>query len=326
MLNRLADLVRLRAYADTLVQPVGRSGAVSLSNLEVGSHVTALIELARADGTVRAQIDGQAFELRLPMQARPGDTIAMQVTAREPQLRFMLEPGGEPSPQTALSETARFITALLTESDKLPPAKVATAGPPLLDTQTDDSKVIAVALKNALAESGMFYEAHLAQWVAEERPLTDLMREPQSRLSPLSADGKSLTTTDDVPQLRELPVHRDALAVVRQQLQTLETQQMVWLGRLWPGQHIEWQVGEEPTPQGAPAEEREWQSTLRLTLPRLGEIDAAISLSSRGVRVNVRAVSERGAATLEANRQSLRERLLDAGITPLGIGVVHVGE
>jgi hypothetical protein len=109
-------------------------------------------------------------------------------------------------------------------------------------------------------------------------------------------------------------------------LQTLETQQMVWLGRLWPGQNIEWQVGEEPTPQGAPAEEREWQSTLRLTLPRLGEIDAAISLSSRGVRVNVRAVSERGAATLEANRQSLRERLLDAGITPLGIGVVHVGE
>lgn len=326
MLNRLADLVRLRAYADTLVQPVGRSGAVSLSNLEVGSHVTALIELARADGTVRAQIDGQAFELRLPMQARPGDTIAMQVTAREPQLRFMLEPGGEPSPQTALSETARFITALLTESDKLPPAKVATAGPPLLDTQTDDSKVIAVALKNALAESGMFYEAHLAQWVAEERPLTDLMREPQSRLSPLSADDKSLITAEDVPQLRELPVHRDALAVVRQQLQTLETQQMVWLGRLWPGQHIEWQVGEEPTPQGAAAEEREWQSTLRLTLPRLGEIDAAISLSSRGVRVNVRAVSERGAATLEANRQSLRERLLDAGITPLGIGVVHVGE
>ena len=326
MLNRLADLVRLRAYADTLVQPVGRSSAVSLSNLEVGSHVTALIELARADGTVRAQINGQAFELRLPVQAQPGDVIAMQVTARDPQLRFMLEPGGEPSPQTALSETARFITALLAEGEKLPPAKVAATGPPLLAAQTDDSKAIAVALKTALADSGMFYEAHLAEWVADERPLAALLREPQAQLPPLSADDKNAAAAGELPQLRELPVHRDALNVVRQQLQTLDTQHMVWLGRLWPGQNIEWKVGEEYTPGRDAPEEREWQSTLRLTLPQLGEIDAAVSLSTRGVRVTLRAMSERGAATLEANRQSLREQLLGSGLTPLGIGVVHVGE
>jgi len=326
MLNRLSDLVRLRAYADLLVQPVGRAAAVSLANLEVGSHVSALIELARADGTVRANIDGHHFELQLPFNARAGDTIAMQVAAREPQLRFMLEAGADTAPQAAsLSETARFITALLAESEKLPVTSAAAAGVPLLDAPPADSRMIAHALKSALADSGMFYESHQAQWVAEERPLAALLREPQAQLAPLDAEPKAELTAAGTPLLKELPVHRDALTVVRQQLETLETQQMVWQGTLWPGQTIEWKVAEDPSHENAPAAEREWQSQLRLSMPRLGGIDAALTVSSRGVRINLRATSAESAAMLEDNRQSLREGLTRAGVNTLGIGVVHAG-
>jgi len=325
MLNRLADLVRLRAYADLLVQPVGRAAAITLADLEVGTHVSALVELARADGTVRAKIDGQPFELRLPFNARAGDTIELRVAARDPQLRFVLEPAADPAPpNTSLSETARFITALLAESDKLPVTSAAVAGPPLLEVPPQDSRVIAHALKNALSDSGMFYESHQAQWVADDRPLAALLREPQARLAPLGDDMKP-DVAANAPQLKELPVHRDALTVVRQQLETLETHQMVWQGTLWPGQTIEWQVGEDPAQQHKPPAEREWQSHLRLSMPTLGNIDATLTVSLRGVRVNLNTASADSAALLEDNRRSLREALDAAGVQPLGIAVNHVG-
>ena len=326
MLSRLADLVRLRAYSDLLVQPVGRAAAVSLANLDVGARVIALVELARSDGSVRARIDGQPFDLKLPFNARAGESIALRVAAREPQLRFTLDAGADSAPRPAsLSETARFITALLAESEKLPVTSMPAAGPPLLDGPPTNSRAIANVLRSALADSGMFYESHQAQWVAEERPLAALLREPQSRLRPLTAHAMPDTPAGETPQLKELPAHRDALTVVRQQLETLETHQVVWQGTLWPGQTIEWQVGREPAPPNLPDEEHEWRSRLRLTLPRLGDIDATMVVSAHGVRVNLRANTQDSAAMLDENRQSLRDALADAGVPSLGIGVVHAG-
>ncbi len=327
MLSRLADLVRLRAYSDLLVQPVGRVAMASLRDLTVGTLVNAYIDLARADGTTRATIDGQTFDLRLPFNARAGDTVALRVVEAAPQPRFMVELDAQAAPQApSLSETARFITALLAESEKLPVAKLAAAGVPLLSGPPNDSREIARALQLALADSGMFYESHQAQWAADRRPLDALLREPQTRLQPLTVDGgNTATSAQTEPQLKELPVHRDALTMVRQQLQTLETQQVVWQGTLWPGQTIEWQVGGDPSAPAANDAEREWSSQLRLTLPRLGGIDATLLVSSRGVRINLRADSADGASMLEANRPALRAALKDAGIAALGIGVVHAG-
>jgi hypothetical protein len=319
MLNRLSDLIRLRAYADLLVQPVGR----------VGERVVALVQYARGGGAVRATIHGQEFDLQLPFNARAGDSLALRVTAREPQLRFAFDagPAADDAPRPAtLSETARFITALLAESEKLPVSAAAVAGPPLLEHASTDSRVIANVLKSALADSGMFYESHQAQWVAEQRPLAALLREPQAALRPLRPEGADGTAAAEVPQLKELPVHRDALIVVRQQLETLETRHIAWQGTLWPGQSVEWEVGEDDAPASAPAAGgRTWQSRLRMTLPRLGGIDATLSVSALGVRINLRAGDADSAALFEAARPVLREALIDAGVLPLGIGVVHAG-
>jgi len=327
MLNRLSDLVRLRAFADLLVQPVSRAAATTLDRLAVGSQVIAHIELTRADGTVRAAIEGQPFELKLPIETRAGENIALRVTAREPQLRFILEPAAEAQPRAALlSDTARFITALLAESEKLPVRTVIAAGPPLLDAAPTDSRAVANVLRSALADSGMFYEAHQAQWVADERPLAALMREPQSRLEPLPpADALPANQpATELPQLKELPVHRDALTAVRQQLETLETRQMIWQGSLWPGQTIEWTVGEEPAASRSPGgEEREWRSRVQMTLPRLGGIDATLVVSASGVRVNLRADNADSAALLNNQRRALGAALDNAGVTPLAIGVTH---
>lgn len=326
-LNRLADLVRLRAFADLVVQPVGRAAATTLGNLGLGAQVTAQIQIARADGTVRATIDGEPFELRLPFNARAGESIALRVAAREPQLRFTLEPDAETTPQLPrLSETARFITALLAESEKLPLTAQKVVGPPLLDGPPQNSSAIAHALRNALADSGMFYEAHQAQWAVDKRSFAALLREPQARLRPLPAENTPGLLTSDLPPLKELPVHRDALTVVRQQLETLETRQLVWQGTLWPGQTIEWQVGEAPAhAAGDDGDGHEWQSRVQIALPRLGAIDATLVVSARGVRVHLRADTHDAATLLDANRQSLQRALADAGVPPLAIGVVHAG-
>ncbi|AOK18047.1 ribonuclease E [Burkholderia cepacia] len=50
----------------------------------------------------------------------------------------------------------------------------ASAAPPVAALRT--------ALAQAVSESGLFYESHLAQWLAGQRPLAALMREPQARL------------------------------------------------------------------------------------------------------------------------------------------------
>jgi hypothetical protein len=326
MLNRLADLVRLRAYSDLLIQPVGRVASATLRQFEVGTQIEAHVDLARADGTARVIVDGHPLELRLPFNARAGDTLALRVAAVEPQLRFTLAAGADAAAATpSLSETARFITALLAESEKLPVAPAMVAGEPLLDSSTTDSRVIAHVLKSALADSGMFYESHQAQWVADARPLAALMREPQSRFEPLAPQQDTGTVKPDTPQLKDIPVHRDALTVVRQQLETLETRQVVWQGTLWPGQTVEWQVGEERQPPHAAGTAREWQSRVRMTMPYLGEIDATLSLSAHGVRIHLRAATAEGAARLESDRQALRDALTGAGVTPLGIGVIHAG-
>jgi hypothetical protein len=169
----------------------------------------------------------------------------------------------------------------------------------------------------------MFYEAHQAQWVDETRPLAALLREPQAQLRPLAGDETD-TLSHDLPQLKELPVHRDALTMVRQQLETLETRQIIWQGTLWPGQTIEWQVGEESAQAASGGEEEQaWRSRLKLSLPRLGGIDATLIVTTRGVRISVRAGDADSAAMLDDNRASLHSALAAAGVPPLAIGVAH---
>ncbi|KAF1035648.1 MAG: hypothetical protein GAK33_04512 [Burkholderia lata] len=61
------------------------------------------------------------------------------------------------------------------------------------------------ALAQAVSESGLFYESHLAQWLAGQRPLTALMREPQARLAaalaPADPDAAQHGSTDLLDEL-----------------------------------------------------------------------------------------------------------------------------
>jgi hypothetical protein len=339
MLNRLSDLVRLRTFADSQVPPVSRVNMEALSDLMPGDTVRALVEATLADGTYRVAIRNQPFTLRLPFQARAGDTLQLSVAAREPQLRFALAAEDQiPELATNLSETARFITALLDESEKFPLTQTTRSGAPLLASEPGDSAETAAALRDAIAHSGMFYESHQAQWLAGERALSALLREPQARFAPLRNDHKSararpagdadqsaVVIVDGAPQLPELPVHRDALTMIKQQLDTLESRQVAWHGMIWQGQPLDWEVTEQPrdTPPGADAPP--WRTQLRLTLPRMGKIDATLLVAAHGVTISLRAAAAETQTVLTTQRTHLQKSLRDAGVTPLGI-TVHAYE
>ncbi|MBR8421228.1 flagellar hook-length control protein FliK, partial [Burkholderia dolosa] len=50
--------------------------------------------------------------------------------------------------------------------------------------------MLRAALAQAVSASGLFYESHLAQWLAGQRPLAALMREPQARLAAAPAPAQ----------------------------------------------------------------------------------------------------------------------------------------
>ncbi|MCA8275134.1 flagellar hook-length control protein FliK [Burkholderia sp. AU30280] len=72
-------------------------------------------------------------------------------------------------------------------------------------TATLPVAALRAALAQAVSESGLFYESHLAQWLAGQRPLAALMREPQARLAdalaPADPDAAQHGSTDPLDEL-----------------------------------------------------------------------------------------------------------------------------
>lgn len=120
--------------------------------------------------------------------------------------------------------------------------------------------------------------------------------------------------TDSTPARGAIPDR--LMPVVSQQLDALATQQFAWQGQVWPGQTMEWQIEDPTGGRGEAAENQDWNTSLRLTLPRLGSVEARLQLSASGVNVRLVAAEPEAQADLAANREALA-RGLDAAHVPL---------
>jgi Flagellar hook-length control protein FliK len=327
-----------------------RSGdAQFLAGLEPGQHVRATVQtnLARNEFMVSLhllQAGERAVHMKLPAGVRPGDVLDLVFISREPRPTFALMAGAPPAGASLLlSDTGRFIDSLL-RSPIFPggPSTLPSARPLLAAPPTGGAE-LAQSLGRALGRSGLFYEAHQAQWVTGAKPLIELLLEPQARLSepPVSASAW-LTDVDAKPDATAPaintsntgadaydPVHPGALALVRQQLEAFETRHFAWQGTAWPGQTIAWEVDEEPkfAERGGAAEQPSaavWRTCLRLTLPNLGQIAASLRLDTcgvHGVEVRLTAAEPATAAILRAGAIPLANGMESAGIKLLGMGV-----
>ena len=157
------------------------------------------------------------------------------------------------------------------------------------------------------------------------RPSADSLTEERSGdataddpMRATSNGASHLADADDAPQAR---VARELLPVVRQQLEAIETRQIVWRGELWPGQPIRWQIADHETDPQHPEANREWLTRFVLRLPALGEIGADLAIGARGVRILVTAKDAAAAEALRVAAPELAQALEAAG---LRVGTLEV--
>lgn len=220
------------------------------------------------------------------------------------------------------------------------------ASPPAFSSPM--AQALATALSRSVSESGLFYESHLSQLAFGQRRLETLAREPQAMLShqlalregaaaPRSGRAAADTAASSAPSARteSLPlraaeplsasaagttnagplsaipgIHAETAAMVRQQLEVLANASFQWQGQAWEGTPMQWEIGEHPGEADAPAT---WSTRLSLELPRLGTIEARLSMASN--QLVLRLVADQSAAPLQASASVLRERLSGVGLT-----------
>ncbi len=308
-----------------------------------GQRLSAMVLANLPNGRFQVQIGDQVLDMNLPRNTQPGEQLELTFISNQPRLTFVLtrdlaaaaaNVADAKSPVT-LSDTARFLGGLLQKisapEDGMPTP--LTRSSPLLPAAPADIREFSGILRNALSQSGLFYESHQAQWVAGERKLADLQQEPQAKLptinsapgataEPVQKNTSAVAMSDAAfaQGAPKLPVHADAVPLVQQQLQTLDTHQIVWQGQVWPGQAMEWRVEERNARGGSAEDVPHWQTSLRLQLPRLGDVQAALAITPQGLRINLKA-DDGTAELMKGAQDSLRRAMETSGLHLLGMSV-----
>jgi len=85
------------------------------------------------------------------------------------------------------------------------------------------------------------------------------------------------------------PIAKELVHMVQQQLHTLEQHHLVWMGQVWPGQQMQWEIQGQPEHQARQEDERQWSTEMELSLPMLGDVHARLVFAGSGLRMTLRA-------------------------------------
>jgi flagellar hook-length control protein FliK len=282
------------------------------------------------------------MQMQLPAFNRSGDIITLQVSTLQPRLTFTLAASSNPvSTPESLSATSRLLSSLSQQPLERSYVRPIESAPLWTGAQTlPDTTQLAGKLHDALSHSGLFYESHQAQWIAGTRPTTQLLLEPQNQpasnqppqtvpsqntvrgnleadINSVSASQIAQVGTGQNAAAPGIPAHLQTL--VQQQLNALETHQVLWQGQVWQGQEMRWEVHEEsPRRSARGAEEGQWITQIHLDLPNLGGVSARLSFNGNALNLS-----------FEVADAQTRERLgsassqLMTALSERGIPVVH---
>lgn len=331
----------------------------------VGERVQATVTGLLPNGRYAVLVKDQLLDLNLPRNTEPGEQLDLTVVAKEPRLAFSL-PNSQnqaattaTAPNVVLSKAAQELGELAASPDGKTRAATLQQSQPLFEGEPLPEK-LAGQLAGRLAESGLFYESHQAEWVKGERPLQTLLREPQAKFSPPGnesvRDGGVREQSGQMASIREtaLPVraivggaeqeqlsamNRDtgtrgtplapeqgAKQIVQQQLALLENHPLVWIGQAWPGQAMYWKTelqNEGNTAQAEADATRVWQTRLDLNLPRLGQLGVSAVLRDGQFSLRFEAENPDTVALLQQYQIELSGRFDAAGLKLASTQVSH---
>lgn len=221
--------------------------------------------------------------------------------------------------QATLSPAARAIASALTQAYSAPGAPVIIHGKtPLAGAAGPQPEALGKQLQNALGESGLFYESHVAEWAEGKRPLQDLQREPQM----LRAQAHAMQSPSEAAARALAGPDLSAAQMINQQLHTQEQGKVQWHGEAWPGQPMQWEVQREENEgrsrggRDAQEEAPVWRSGVKFRFPLLGKVAANVTMVGDQVHVSVQSDSDDTADTLRA-WASVLQGALDAAGAPL---------
>lgn len=317
------------------------------TELKPGVVFTALIQEALPENIYRALVGDKPVNLKLNVTAKEGERLELTVIDRSNRLveahvtgRAGTGSATEPYLFTRISPAAQFIGKLLVSEGQTPAPAPLNGGQPILAAPPQSGAELAPRLAQAVAQSGLFYEAHQAQWVAGKLPAEVLLKEPQGQQqgpavmmqknpelpsSPMESRAQPATTTPSGPATPE-KIPEVLLPLVQQQLDAAATQRLLWHGEIWPEQTMEWEIQRDAPDQNAPDQEPPgWTTRLSLTTPRLGRVEASLQLGTGGLRITVTAADEASADNLRKNSAALVSSLDGAGV-PLSNLLIRHGE
>lgn len=182
--------LRMRLDNELLPQQITpvQEVAAELPRLQAGQLFTAQIREVLPQNTYLALVAGKQVTLSLPENVKSGDVLELVVVDQTPKtiIAELASPpptvaGETATPQTTLSQTGQMLRSLLVNEGEMPEAAPLNRGQPLLERPPQNGAELAPVLSKAVASSGLFYEAHQAQWVAGKLPLANLLQEPQGQ-------------------------------------------------------------------------------------------------------------------------------------------------
>lgn len=239
-----------------------------------GTHVTLKLNGTHAVG------ETVVIALASPVDSANAESLDVDLSGAGKLLSTLLEAGNNAKTLGANATQAADATPLASS-----PANV---------------EELAAKLEQALKSSGLFYESHLAAWIAGRVPLEDIRREPQGKLPVTRQRGG-----DAVPQ--------ELSKLVSQQLDTLEHGAVQWRGQPWSGQPADIAIEYDPEQDsaadnhGSAPAQRSWRIRLALSMPSLGTVNATVHYS--GGRASLALQSP---ATAQSDLQNASSELVSA--------------
>jgi flagellar hook-length control protein FliK len=207
----------MQVSADSALRQVAPAQEISdkLSGLVAGQKVMAEIQSLLPNGTYRALINQRNITLALPFSAKSGDALELQVTESDGKLALAVvsRPEGEAGKPVAASTTATLSRTGQLISTLFSAARDAKGGPVALPLNANQpisaapgqAQDLAPLLKQAITQSGMFYESHQAEWVEGRLNKSALLQEPQGKLSSPAAFTSANTDQANAPAQLKAP-------------------------------------------------------------------------------------------------------------------------
>ena len=292
------------------VVPVLPVGAINSPTHQLEAQAKAFTQGESYTARVMQQVSGQNFlvevkndtaqsvvlKMDLGQHAKVGQQLPLQFLHQEPVMTFMLKQSNTAYTGTTvnLSHTGSLLGQYLgqAEAQHLSPRFEAVHA---ITHFPYKPQVLAQDLKQALSQSGVFYESHLQAASQGQYSLQQLRQEPQNQPGFNPAN------------------------LMFQQLAVLEHQRFSWHGEVWPGQQMTWDVYEQRLPSESEHakqvadDERLMGSELSIDFPNLGNVKAKISLFNGHMRIHFESENAATFQLLQQQKAKLAETLQQRG-------------